>query len=359
MKNTLKFLLTGLAAVGFASCESEDNFEYVAPPASFKITSPTSGSSVVLDPLYTTNPGVTLTWEAASYGSPTAVNYVIQVVKTGNTFETPIIATSTSKTFVTLSVSELNGAAISAGLLPFTQGGIDIRIKSSVGTQAEMAKYSDVITYLVKPYTTDLPKISVPGAHQAWDPATAPALAASAFGKTDFEGFLWLTGDYLFTGPNNSGVFVWDNKFGDDGSFSGVLLAGNSAVNCNVSTAGYYYVKANTGAVSATNTGGLKYSSAKTSWGIIGAATPQGWNNSTALTYNTTTKKWEGIVVMTAGEYKFRANDAWTINLGKDNNADNSMDFDGPNFAVAAGGTYKVELDLSKPRKYTSTLTLQ
>jgi hypothetical protein len=60
---------------------------------------------------------------------------------------------------------------------------------------------------------------------------------------------------------------------------------------------------------------------------------------------------------MTAGEFKFRANDAWTINLGGDSDADDSMNYDGPNLSVAAAGSYNVVLDLSNPRKYTYTVT--
>ena len=63
---------------------------------------------------------------------------------------------------------------------------------------------------------------------------------------------------------------------------------------------------------------------------------------------------------MTAGgnEFKFRANDAWSLNLGADGgDADTSMDFDGGNLTVPAAGTYKIELDLSNPRNYSWTAT--
>ena len=128
---------------------------------------------------------------------------------------------------------------------------------------------------------------------------------------------------------------------------------------CN-NTAGYYYVKANTGAVTSENPNGLKYSTDLTNWGIVGYATTgsnAGWDNSIPLTYNATTKKWEGSVTLSAGEFKFRANNAWTINLGGDGpDADGSMNFGGPNLSVATAGTYNVVLDLSNPRQYTYSL---
>jgi hypothetical protein len=62
---------------------------------------------------------------------------------------------------------------------------------------------------------------------------------------------------------------------------------------------------------------------------------------------------------MSAGEFKFRANDAWSINFGGDPDEDGSMNYDGPNLSVGAAGTYNVVLDLSDPRQYAYSVTLQ
>lgn len=347
MKNIFKSILTLIVAITMTSCEEESNFEYLNEAGDFKITSPTTGSSVVLTPDYPTNPALGLTWEAANFGTPTAIDYTVQVSLTGTNFADVTDITSTNNTFASVTVEELNGAVVAAGLLPYTEGGVDIRIKATIGSNAEMTKYSSIITYLVTPYTTELPKLSVPGNHQGWTPSTAPRIAASGFGETDYEGYLWLDGGHKFVGPDASGNFNWGNTdWGDNGSFSGVLVETGES-DCTA-TAGYYRVQANTGS--------LTYTETLTSWGIIGAATPGGWNNSTALTYNSTTKKWEGTVTLTAGEFKFRANNAWTINLGGDSDADGFMNYDGPNLSVATAGTYSVILDLSNPREYTFSI---
>jgi starch-binding outer membrane protein SusE/F len=276
--------------------------------------------------------------------------YTLQVDKSGDNFDTPITLTETSNTYATVTSDALNGACIAAGLTPFTQGGLEVRLKSTVGTTGSEEKFSDVITYLVTPYSTDLPKLAVPGNHQGWNPPTAPRIASSAFGETDYEGYVWLDGEFKFVAPDPSGNFNWGNTdYGDDGSFSGVLVEQNES-NCAAPSAGYYRVKANTTT--------LLYSIESTNWGIVGAATPGSWDNSTALTYNAETKKWEGDIVMTAGEFKFRANNAWTLNLGGDPDGDDSMNYDGPNLSVDAGGTYRVVLDLSNPRKYSYSVTL-
>ncbi len=350
MKNIIKSILALTVMACFSSCTDEQDLKYSIPEGSFAILSPQSGEGVVLNPDTPLNPGLSLTWAPMNYGSPTEVTYSVEVDKSGDDFDTPTLLTQTTNTYATVTSDLLNSAAVAVGLAPFTQGGLEIRIKSTVGTTASQESFSSVISYLVTPYTTDLPKLAVPGNHQGWNPPTAPRLAASAFGATDYEGFVYLDGGFKFVGADPAGNFNWGNPdWGDDGSFSNVLaLTGETDITA---TAGYYLIKANTTT--------LAYSVAPASWGIVGAATPNGWGASTALTYNSSTKKWEKTIVMTAGEFKFRANDAWTLNLGGDSDADDSMNFDGPNLSVAAGGAYKVELDLSNPRKYTYTVTLQ
>jgi hypothetical protein len=287
------------------------------------------------------------------YGTPTQITYTVQVDKSGDDFDVPFDLVSTNNTFVTVTSDALNGAALAVGLTPFTQGGLEIRIKSTVGSPASEEKFSNVITYLVTPYSSELPKLAVPGNHQGWNPPTAPRIASSAFGQTDYEGYVWLDGGFKFVGPDPAGNFNWGNTdWGDDGSFSGVLAeTGESDITA---TAGYYRVRANTTT--------LQYTIEPTTWGIVGFATTgsdAGWNNSVPLTYNATTKKWEGVVTLSAGDFKFRANNAWTINLGGDPDEDGSMNYDGPNLNVSAGGTYNVVLDLSDPRQYTYSVTLQ
>jgi starch-binding outer membrane protein SusE/F len=347
MKNTFKLLLATVLFSGLWSCEDEQDLMILTPPASFQILTPDAGTAVELTPGLQDNPALTVTWAAADYENPTAITYDVEVSKSGNDFETFIVAGSTSNTNITWSVLELNAAAGAAGLTPFVEEGLDIRIKSTTGTADAQAVYSNVVTVLLKTFTTELPKIAVPGNHQGWNPPTAPRLAASGFGLTDYDGYLWLDGGYKFVGPDGSGNFNWGNTdWGDDGSFSGGL-AETGESDCTA-TAGYYRVQANTST--------LIYSTTPTVWGIVGAATPGGWDNSTALTYNFTSKKWEGIVVLTAGEFKFRANNAWTLNFGGD---PAQMSYDGSNLSVDAGGTYLVALDLSNPRVYSYTLTAQ
>ena len=104
MKNIFKSILTVFVALAMTSCEDESNLAYVNEAGEFRITSPTSGSSVVLNPDYPTNPALGLTWEAADFGTPTAVDYMVQVSLAGSNFTDVTDITSTNNTFASITV---------------------------------------------------------------------------------------------------------------------------------------------------------------------------------------------------------------------------------------------------------------
>ena len=363
MKKILKLSTLALLLIAGVSCENDDQ-KMASPSGGPELLTPLDGSSYVLDPAAGTNEVTTLVWNHADYSVQTEVNYDVEVALAGTDFATTVAGGSTTNRFVVWSHEALNTVALEAGLTPYTEGDLEVRIKSSLGSNAEMVAYSNVITITITPYTTDLPKIAVPGNHQGWSPPTAPLMASSGFGQTNFEGYISLDGEFKFLRPKADGTFDWDGDsadWGDDGTFSGVLL-NTGETNCTA-TAGYYWVKANTAT--------LTYSITPiTTWGIIGSATPGGWDSSTPMTYNPTTKKWSIVVTLVDGEYKFRSNNIWNAgsvqyNLGGfqadkvgDDYAGESMSYGGANLVVTAG-TYLVELDLSNPRAYTYTLTPQ
>ena len=346
MKKILKTLSIASLFVIAVSCVNDD-FEVATATGGPELLTPENGSEYNLSPANLNSEATTFVWNHADYDVQTEVNYVIQLALAGTEFASTTEIGPTTQRFRAVTVAEMNAAALELGAIPFTATNVDVRIKGSLGSNESMEMYSNVITISVTAFTLDLPTIAVPGNHQGWSPSTAPKLAASGFGETDFEGYIWLDGEYKFLAPSASGAFDWGNTdWGDDGSFSGVLVE-QEEVNCQA-TAGYYLVTADTAA--------LTYSTVLTNWGIVGAATPGGWDASTPLTYNADSKMWEGIVVLAADEFKFRANDAWTINYGGDP-AD--MTLGGDNLSVSIAGTYLVKLNLSNPRLYSYELIAQ
>lgn len=349
MKNIFKIAALAVLFITGISCENDDQ-KIVSKVGGPELLTPVNGSSYVLSPATPTAEATTLVWNHANYSIQTEVNYTIEVAVAGTEFARIISGGTTTNRFATWSVEAFNAVALQAGLAPFSVGQLDIRIKSSLGTNAELVDYSNVVTISVKPYTTALPTIAVPGNHQNWSPGTAPKLASAGYGLTNYEGYVWLNGEFKFIAPDNAGNFNWgNNDWGDDGTFSGVLkLTGE--VNCTA-TAGYYRLKANTTA--------LTYSQEPTTWAIIGNGTPGGWSTDTPMTYNQTTKKWTATVTLSAQSapndgLKFRANGQWTLNYG-DTGGDGSLDEGGTNISTPAG-THTVTLDLSNPRAYTYSI---
>ena len=92
-----------------------------------------------------------------------------------------------------------------------------------------------------------------------------------------------------------------------------------------------------------------------TKWGIIGTATPNNWDADQPMTYNEASKTWKITLNLKAGEFKFRANSAWLINLG-DTKGDGVLKGDGDNLKLAADGYYTVWLILNVAGNYTYKL---
>src|SRR5690606_18225499 len=144
MKKIFKSILIVSLVVGLTSCEDEKDLMIVSPEGEFAILSPVSGEGVVLNAETPTNPGLSLTWEDMDFGNPTQITYVVEADVTGENFDSPVMLTQTTNRFAVISSQELNGAALGLGLVPFSQGALDIRIKASIGNGAETT-YSNVI----------------------------------------------------------------------------------------------------------------------------------------------------------------------------------------------------------------------
>lgn len=171
----------------------------------------------------------------------------------------------------------------------------------------------------------------------SWSFAAEPTMWTKDY--VNYVGMAVLGSEFKFS-PTNG----WSGDFGSDGGLefkandSGELIGSGLATgskNINVAEPGLYYITLNyaTKDVSLTKL---------TTWGIIGGF--NGWGSSVEMTkvddftYTVTQAMTEG------DEWKFRANNAWTVSLGGE--FDNLDPFNGPNFKCGATGTYDITLDL-------------
>lgn len=182
---------------------------------------------------------------------------------------------------------------------------------------------------------------SYPGSTFAdWSPDKSPQVKSTVIAPDNLEGYIYMANtanQWKFaTQPN------WDGpNYGDGGS--GTLDPNGGNFN---SPAGYYKINVNAAVTPMT------YTAVATVWGVIGDASPNGWNDETALTYNPALTVWTGGMSLTAAYIKFRANHSWDYNYGSDL-ADGNLSAGGANIAVALAADYAITLDLSHPNAYT------
>ena len=160
----------------------------------------------------------------------------------------------------------------------------------------------------------------------------------------------WNQIDYLsgedgvhFTGfmqLNQNGFKFCTQQNWDGTNYGGAFFAQENDNIIMKETEGYYKVDVDLSAKEYTLT-------LIKSIGIIGSASPNGWDSDVDMTYvpyNTETKElgyWEAKdITLASGEIKFRANDDWAINWGGDTNA---LTQGGDNISVEAG-TYDIKL---------------
>lgn len=307
-----------------------------------------------------------LNWNLPSYGT-SKVSFVLEYAKAGTNFAAPtVIAVAVDSLQKSLTAMELYQMANTAGITLNTTGSIDVRVKATISGTGQIS-YSNTQALTISPVEMTL-YLYVAGGYQAgapynkylpggntwgWDPATAPQLASTD--GIRYEGYIWVP-----TGADLAFKFVKgpDWSFGDYGGSSGetITVDGknytggrlNSGDNLMWPAAGKFYLVK-------VNVNDKTWYVFETNWGLIGSATPGGWDNSTPMTYDIALGKfgrWKATATFSGGEFKFRANNGWDINLG---GSATYLSYGGDNISTTAGSK-TVTLDLSSPLKYTYTI---
>lgn len=171
-------------------------------------------------------------------------------------------------------------------------------------------------------------------------------------GSGVYEGFAYIDGELKFCSEDGS---TWYGAGAEAGTLSTDGGAGNISLE-----SGYYALKADIENLTWTAT-------PITRIGIIGPASPQGWDEDTALTYDAESNTWKATLNLGAGEFKFRANAAWdydwgseqgtveTIQLGVETACKNG----GKNFVLPEDGTFEVVLKAFCDGHSSMTVTRQ
>ncbi|MHB8906449.1 MAG: SusE domain-containing protein [Melioribacteraceae bacterium] len=293
---------------------------------------------------------ITFSWSAADFGFSSSTSYALQLSPKSDFSSNVATLFTTQKSKGMAKVGDINTLILSWNYAIGTPVTVYYRIAASVSSSVATV-YSDTKTKSFTPYDAviNYPMIYVPGAYQGWSPGADNGRLYSYGFNSQYAGIIRIkdgtnaasefkiTVNPNWNGPNYGGTLT---KTGNN--YAGTLDANGG--NFSVSAGTYaMVVDVNAKTITLTKTD---------DWGLIGDATPGGWSTSTPMFYNGQRKMWEITTNLTAGSFKFRANDAWDLNYG-DTGADGTLNAGGDNIAIATAGNYLIRFD---PVKLTYTV---
>lgn len=136
-----------------------------------------------------------------------------------------------------------------------------------------------------------------------------------------------VAGSFKFRANNG-----WDYNYGSNTGDENLVAGGDNI--SNEVEADYEFILD----LSDPNT--YKYAAYR--WGIIGDATPGGWDTDTDMTWDASNSVFTITADLTVGQFKFRANDDWGMNLG---GALDGLTEGGDNIDIAEAGNYTITLN--------------
>lgn len=330
MKTKLYNYIYWLALPLFLSgCASDEQFTMIdTTPGATTITAASSDDSTVLLKENATAEALTISWNKPDYGVVTEKpNYQILMDHENGDFSTLIVAASTNIEEKTFLVEELNKILIENEVIAGTVSNIQFKVVSSTGA---LTTESNIIPVAITAYADKLDLSTAWGlvgsaTPNGWDGPDVP------FYKTDianeYVAYTALVDGELKVRKDND----WAVNYGDR-NLDGVLDDGG---NIPV-TAGTYKVTFNEST--------LAYSIVEFTWGLVGSATPNGWDGPDfPLTYDSTTDTWKAVIAFVDGEVKFRQDNNWDTAYG-DATLDGILDTDGDNNIAVTTGNYLVTM---------------
>jgi starch-binding outer membrane protein SusE/F len=336
-----KLFITSLACCFLVACKKDEVKTLMKAGTSPDIT--LSSADVTITSTNLKDTVETISWKKSDFGFSAVVNYTLEVVKSGSSFNKPSSANLGTKTQLKYLGSVLNDLAIGLGISPGSTGDLSLRVKSSLNDSVKV--YSQPVNLKVTTYQVAYPALLVRGGNGWVTPATRTNgfLLASPNFNTQFEGYVYFPnadgwgGDAMKLESTSSGlVYGW-------GTSSTTMSVGGG--NLWITPApNYMKVNADINALTISYTPVQFYVSGDNN-GFSTSATP--------MTYNQTTKQWvaDNVTFKAGDKFAFTANNGWNISYKVD--ANGKLIFAGPptwagnNIPAPGAGTYTITLDLS------------
>ncbi|RZS97322.1 SusF/SusE family outer membrane protein [Cecembia calidifontis] len=288
---------------------------------------------------------VVFTVNPADFGTPMEVTYIIQMDRPGNNFANAADLGSSTSTTVEIKAAEINRRAVSRGILGGETGPMEFRVRA-VPSRTLSALVGAAVTINV---TTFADAVALRNLFLVGE------ATARGWNNNDNNPPLFRdpenTDLYVYSGFFNAGGFkvlevlgAWQPQYGTNDGTSIAVNTGNGSDPdvFNVPAAGYYTFTFDL----STETFSLvpidNVPATFGTVGIIGSATANGWDASTAMNQLTFDRHIYYInATLSDGEMKFRADNDWAVNWGANTAISGRGTQDGPNIPVEAG-TYKI-----------------
>ncbi|PIQ35297.1 MAG: hypothetical protein COW63_00980 [Bacteroidetes bacterium CG18_big_fil_WC_8_21_14_2_50_41_14] len=262
-------------------------------------------------------------------GFQASATYFLEACVPGNNFANPIsILNDIQDAAMKITISDLNGILIKAFPTDVVST-VDFRLRSvlvvDAGTGAP-GTGSDLFEYVSQAVSKDvttygLPRLDLIG-------SGLDQKIESPLGNGDYFGYVKLDPGMPFKllDPDT------DITYGASGS----SLVADGGTGLVVPGIGYYQL--------AANTVDLTYAMDAYMIGLVGSATPNGWDSpDQKMDYNSQKGTWDITLDLIAGEIKFRKNDGWAWNLG---GTPGTLTQGGDNLPIADAGNYTISLTI-------------
>ncbi len=351
MKKISILIIACLALVCFNACEKNEDPIFVASAkGNPKITTP--NATVTLTQETAKEQAITIVWDDAKYSVSTPITYTIEASPASAGFSKPEVVGKTKERFYTWTVGELNALAIKLGLTTSVEGSLEIRVKSSIGSDDGVEAISNITIVTLTPYPTIIPMKNLFFVGNAVDTNKDGVADDADWNNNAKNTYLFRDGkndnEFHFQGFFDAKDFKllevkgeWQPQWGlDSGALTNSEILGGDPDTFAVTSAGFYSLKINIKDLTYSldpidATGKPTYASI----GIIGDSNG-GWDSDTDMVKSAFNEHIWYIesVDLVDGELKIRADDDWTNSWGADTGlsgqGNNSND---PNIKVTAG----------------------
>ena len=299
---------------------------------------------------------VAFTWSAADYGVPTQINYSLEAATAAApdskvTITSGITTTSAEVDYETLNAILFNDLGLADGVAE----DVNFCIGVKVGEYAKI--YSNVVTVSCKVTAAEktYPTLTVAGsyAYNNWTPGKGQFVFDFDGTDTKYSGVIDFGEDVSALQFKFVGAAWGQNEFSVPSGEAQApeaaelpLVAGGGDNIAAYTTHRYYSLTLDKATPKVIKNFSFN------SLGVIGDATPTGWDADTDMQFNADKQRFYVDITLIDGTIKFRADDAWDVNWG---GADGVLASGADNIPVTAGD-YRVYVNLNDPAKPTYEL---